>query len=356
MGKGPAKTTTKRGGGKKADKGQAGIPALPVRDAGLLNRLDVKAELTESGIKGSTNSRTIIAADTLVGSAGLWLRDAIERSRERRDLKHSIDMEIKKIEGAAKINSTKTSLLNLYVRDQSKQENREEVLAIAYEELKASAAQDQEPEEPGDLNPDWLNFLGAYAEKATTENTRKLWGAVLAGEIRKPGTFSLATLRFIAELDQTIAQLYQKYAEQRFNGMIFSPGELSGDALTELSMLQEAGLLSHVGGFLNYNVPPLEPDGYCYISDGQIIPGALFLRVKPINKDDRGAISMIRLSRVAQEIAQLLPKASAESVMRAVVAKVEGKMEEIWLCRVIRIEPNAFEWIVVDRIKHPLPQ
>ena len=66
------------------------------------------------------------------------------------------------------------------------------------------------------FNPDWLDFFGDYAEKANAEAVRDLWGRVLAGEIRRPGTFSLYTLRILAELDQQVARWFEEEAQFRW--------------------------------------------------------------------------------------------------------------------------------------------
>src|SRR5208283_1459027 len=57
-----------------------------------------------------------------------------------------------------------------------------------------------------------LNIFERYAEDASSETMRALWARVLAGEIRRPGQFSLRTLRFMSELDATTAKLFESYA------------------------------------------------------------------------------------------------------------------------------------------------
>jgi Protein of unknown function (DUF2806) len=53
-------------------------------------------------------------------------------------------------------------------------------------------------EEPVQVDDDWLNVFERYAEDASSERLRDTWARVLAGEIRKPKSFSLITLRFIS--------------------------------------------------------------------------------------------------------------------------------------------------------------
>ena len=81
------------------------------------------------------------------------------------------------------------------------QENRE---AIAIE---AGKLLEESPPNANTTGPseDWLNVFSSYAEKATSERLRQHWAQILAGEIRGPGTFSLATLQMFSILDSALA-------------------------------------------------------------------------------------------------------------------------------------------------------
>lgn len=83
-----------------------------------------------------------------------------------------------------------------------KQERRENVLHFAAEEL----SHQQSPPEadtappPEALDEDWLTGLQGFAEKASSERMQRLFGRILAGEIRRPGSFSLFTLDVVSKL------------------------------------------------------------------------------------------------------------------------------------------------------------
>ena len=72
--------------------------------------------------------------------------------------------------------------------------NKRHVAMLAVEHL-ASPSLDTEagPESDAEeVDLDWLNYFGGYAEKASSKKVRDLWARVLAGEIRHPGSFSRA--------------------------------------------------------------------------------------------------------------------------------------------------------------------
>jgi hypothetical protein len=83
----------------------------------------------------------------------------------------------------------------------TKQENRE---AVA---VKATGLLHENPPDTKTDGPseDWLNVFSSHAEKASSEILRQHWAAILAGEIRKPGSFSLATLQLLSVIDSNIA-------------------------------------------------------------------------------------------------------------------------------------------------------
>ena len=98
---------------------------------------------------------------------------------------------------------------------------------------------------------DWMNMFESYAENASTERMRDTWARVLAGEIRKPQSFSLKTLSFISQLDQRIATLFERYASWvTLNNAIPKQDELSGALLADLLALEEFGLIAGVHGFI----------------------------------------------------------------------------------------------------------
>jgi hypothetical protein len=127
------------------------------------------------------------------------------------------------------------------------QTNKEAVAKRAIKHLSdKSESSDPNPKTPED---DWLNVFERYAENASSEKLRDLWGRVLAKEIRKPRSFSLRTMRFVSELDVETAQLFEKYSSAVIGcEFMVKPKSLVGTTFTELLGLEDAGLLTGVDG------------------------------------------------------------------------------------------------------------
>ena len=60
------------------------------------------------------------------------------------------------------------------------------------------------------IDDDWLNNFETQARQVSTEEMQLRFGRVLAGEIEKPGSYSIRTIKTLGELDQKTATLFKK--------------------------------------------------------------------------------------------------------------------------------------------------
>jgi hypothetical protein len=87
------------------------------------------------------------------------------------------------------------------------QENNDAVLRKAVEDLKNNPPN---ADVRGEINEGFYTRFEQHSETASTDELRTLFGTILAGEIRKPGTVSAATMHFASMLDPSIAQLIER--------------------------------------------------------------------------------------------------------------------------------------------------
>ncbi len=57
---------------------------------------------------------------------------------------------------------------------------------------------------------DWITRFFKSAQDVSSEEMQTLWGRILAGEIRQPGTYSLRTLDFVRNMTKSEAELLQR--------------------------------------------------------------------------------------------------------------------------------------------------
>ena len=93
--------------------------------------------------------------------------------------------------------------------------NLDKVSVIAANELKTEEF-DSSTEESVDsdaektISNDFLNSFEEEARQKSTEDMQLLFGRILAGEIRRPGTYSIRTVRILGQLDQNVAVLFKR--------------------------------------------------------------------------------------------------------------------------------------------------
>lgn len=69
---------------------------------------------------------------------------------------------------------------------------------------------------PGDVNDepvddDWLTYFFEKCKTVSDENMQMIWSRILAGEVSKPGSYSLRTLNLIRLLDKQEAEIFTNF-------------------------------------------------------------------------------------------------------------------------------------------------
>lgn len=109
-----------------------------------------------------------------------------------------------------------------------------------------------DPQTPPDreVDEDWLFAWRDYAGKVSAEDLQRLWGSVLAGEIKSPGRYSIRTLEFLKTLSKPEADVISKIARYAIDGRIARGQnqylEEQGLTFGLLLRLQEMGVVSGV--------------------------------------------------------------------------------------------------------------
>lgn len=182
--------------------------------------------------------------------------------------------------------------------------NKSRIAAEAAEEL----ARDP-PESPSDPDNDWMNGFIRHSEDASFERLQKLFGKVLAGEISKKGTFSLAALRVVSELSTDLANDFAEMQKRRIGDWILRQTEFSrGQPWERLVRLQDSGLLSSVPASTHQPESPLHLWAFADERAQLILKlkGRLGLEVPIVN-----------LTRLGLELSKLLPPPDTGANLRA---------------------------------------
>lgn len=301
---------------------------MPDKEDHLSNELTISAKLEENGVTAAAKSRFLSSLDRLLGAAfdipTAWLEGKAESIRVCKALPHTDETRALPVlidEHPMPVYDEEIGE-TIRVRESRKILNKKEVLDHAADDLVATPDAEQSDEES--LDKDWLNYFEEYAEKASTAEVQKLWGRVLAGEIRKPKTFSLRTLRFLSELDADTARIFEKTAKKRLSDIaIFRLEKSSGQELLETMELEEVGLLQDVVNGITQTYE-IDEEGKCLFSYGGYL-----LQLKPKNGKSF-KLRMVKISKVGKEIITLLEAPPALENFKVLFDHLIEKEEMTW--------------------------
>jgi hypothetical protein len=140
-------------------------------------------------------------------------------------------------------------------KELTQQQNTEAIVTKAAEELSGDESVPEEKPEP-----EWTSRFFRIAEDIPTEELQYLWGRILAGEIRKPGSFSLRTLETVRNLSKKEAETFVKLAPYLIRSGVdyfyvrepeYVVGQQGKLSYAEIMALKEAGLINSES-FLGY--------------------------------------------------------------------------------------------------------
>ena len=105
----------------------------------------------------------------------------------------------------------------IVVKESKRQNNINNVVAVAAQSLKDDKDVSSEP-----VNPDWATRFFDIAQDISDESMQNLWGRILAGEVKRPKSYSLRTLEALRNITREEAELFEQIAQYvLFDGSYF---------------------------------------------------------------------------------------------------------------------------------------
>jgi hypothetical protein len=87
--------------------------------------------------------------------------------------------------------------------------NLDQIAEIAVAELSGPEEHATAAEEAPPISDDWLNNFETEASQLSSEDMQRMFGKILAGEIRRPSSYSIRTVKLMAQLDRPAATLFK---------------------------------------------------------------------------------------------------------------------------------------------------
>lgn len=292
--------------------------------------LSLTVSIEGKSLIAKTNSRAVNALDSLFGSGLEWLDHHVKRLNLRKNADNELLSEIlrnenKEIIGSDDIKkSVETIEGRAEFRKIRQQINLEQITMMALENGVEEIASEE------NVSEEWLSRFSDFAQNVSEDSVQAVWAKLLAGEIKNPGSYSVSTMRIIAESNPKIAQLFQEISKNRLDGIncIIKPKELRGLELLQYMQLEECGLLVNVNGFLNF---PMSP------TDGRIsyIYGNYLLNCEQSSNVE---IQIIKISEAGQQICRLMDPPDQLSVASAIASQLVGTATNI---SIIELDPQT---------------
>lgn len=119
------------------------------------------------------------------------------------------------------------------------------------------------------VEEDWLFRWRDSAGAVSSDDLQHLWGRVLAGEVKSPGSFSLRTIEFLRNISQSEAQSIERLSALLVGDFIFRNNNALSSALVDFKFLlsmQDLGLISGVEALgLELTIPSVDPTGFSQV-------------------------------------------------------------------------------------------
>lgn len=201
-------------------------------------------------------------------------------------------------------------LSRMSFQEEKRQSNLERITQYAASEFDGT-------EKIGTDRPDsdWIARFFRIAEDITTEQMQDLWGKVLSGEVKRPGSFSLRTLDILKNISQREAETFVRLARIAFidrdNVIVPNPDdekfleEHYGIRFVDLLLLREIGLL--VPSDLGYRILPAKEDKLTRFTCGTT---CVFV-FRPAGTPEQ-SVSAIVFTVIGRELLQLVERVPAD--------------------------------------------
>ena len=332
-------------------------------DDPLSREVIIAAKLEENGVSVRTKSRAVAALDRLAGSLFDMPTAFFEGVARKKRLKDEIQGRLRRAQAdiaerqlAGTPHAADALIRDLLEEKARKQINAAAVAVEAVDALKAlpppidqsgsaeATSDSGEAAEP--IDEDWMNQFVRFAEDASSDDLRQLWGRVLAGEIRQGGSFSRHTLRFIAELDKQTAANCEFAAQRLIGPFIHRDDEWNGGEPLMIGLdLQRLGLVEGIGGMGPERSLTLDASckaGIFGRAWGLLVEGEAETKVQwPV----------ILLTRMGVEVFSLLEVPNEAQALRALAEKLpKAGLRKIGLGRYHRLPDGNIQMFAAETL------
>lgn len=221
-------------------------------------------------------------------------------------------------------------------RERKNQGNLESIIDLAAEELKHDSEANSEK-----VDSDWSTRFFNIAEEISNEEMQKLWGKILSGEVKQPGSFSLRTLELLKSLTKKEAEIFTKFVQLnvRHSKGYFIPyldqntfEENFDIPYSEILLMYEIGLLSS-GPNIGLHFPALELPATILYEFGET-----GIHVTTAAHNRPNSIAILSLTQIGLELSKLIPIERNEQNIMYLCKALTTRYTKIILGKMVNID------------------
>ena len=223
--------------------------------------------------------------------------------------------------------------------------NVDQIAEIAATDLKSeqvTTASDQTSDSPP-ISDDWLNAFESEAAHMSSEQMQRLFGKILAGEIRRPTSYSIKTVKLMAQLDNRAASLFSLLcslsissrvpgADIIMDARVVSMGNAGANSLQTyglgfdaLNVLHEYGLIiSDYNSYMDYRTVVVHQHRAMLPMTYQNAQWLLIPKVAPEALQEQ-RVHGVALSRSGKELLSIVEIANNEQYTAALLRFFDGQ-------------------------------
>lgn len=175
-------------------------------------------------------------AQTIGNWLGLEAR-AIERNAEAEAYAHIRKTDAENAAALARLQGEEQVANYILAREKRKMNNAINVVELAQTQFTEGERASDEP-----VNTDWLNRFFSIVEDVSDEEMQQLWARILAGEIKRPKSYSLRTLELLRNISQKEAEVINKASNYLIGNNLLC-ADMFGADMFILSKMDELGII-----------------------------------------------------------------------------------------------------------------
>jgi Protein of unknown function (DUF2806) len=204
--------------------------------------------------------------------------------------------------------------------------NIDQVAEVAANDLKSETLgiENDKQQEAAPISEDWLNAFESEAAQMSSEQMQRLFGKILAGEIRRPTSYSIKTIKLMSQLDNRAAALFSLLcsisissrvpnSNAIIDARVVSMGNAGSNSLQAyglgfdaLNVLQEYGLIiSDFNSYMDYRTAVVHENRIMLPLSYQGAKWALVPKVAPPTLQEL-RVHGVALSRSGKELLSIV--------------------------------------------------